>query len=268
MFRLTTFDPSEITEEIIRTVVEEQFLVIQNRLESIKYDLEYIFRGLTGKYKDLNQDNRLTLHKISKNKFVASNSYINFEVEIREIDDTNIIELFTRDLHYMHSSRDSGHAFGLFFKGDKIPFAIETTEPSSNIKDYKREALLAHGIDPTKGVEITRLYCLPGSPKNSISVLDGFMSKYFQDKGMLAIFTTTMPMYAKTKGSAVSGGMNNVLLIKDLRHFFVKEKIKDEVVYKHVVKKLEEIDADIISTHLNSQNFMLLKFINCWENNL
>jgi hypothetical protein len=250
LFRLTTFDPVEITENIIQNVVREQFLIIQNRLEAIKkYDLEYIFRGLTGKYKDLNQNNRLLLHKLSNNKFVASGLHMNFEVEIKQIDDQNIIELFTRDLHYMHAPRNKGQAFGLFFKGDSIPFAIETTEPSIFVKDYKREALLAHGIDPNKAVEITRLYCLPGSPKNSISVLDGFMAKYFQSKGMQAMFTTTMPMYSKTKGSTVSGGMINILLVKDLRHFFVEENIKDQVVYRHVTGNFEECNSKVICTH-------------------
>ncbi|MGC8651125.1 MAG: hypothetical protein ACP5RX_00625 [Minisyncoccia bacterium] len=261
LFRLTTFDPKEINEEIIKMVVEEQYLIIQSALEKTNCDLEYLFRGLSGKYKDLNIKDRLTLHKDNKNdKLLAINENRSFEVEFKEVDDEKIINLFTQEFHYIHNLRAKGQTFGLFFKGDKIPFAIETTESSILAKEYKREALLAHGIDPNKAVELTRLYCLPGSPKNSISLMDGLISKYYQDKGVEALFTTTMPMYAKSKATTISGGINKVLLVKDLRHTFIEERIKDKTVYRHVIKLSEDLKGSkIITTHPNFPKMLVVE---------
>ena len=260
LFRLTTFDPKEINEEIIKNVVEEQYLIIKSTLEKLNYDLEYVFRGLTGKYKDLNIKERLTLYKDKNNKLLALNDNRSFEVEFKEIDDEKIIDLFTQEFHYIHNLRARGQTFGLFFKGDKIPFAIETTEPSILVKEYKREALLAHGIDPNKAIELTRLYCLPGSPKNVISLMDGLISKYFKEKGIEALFTTTMPMYAKSKATTISGGINKVLLVKDLRHTFIEEKIKGKTVYRHVIKLPEDLkNTKIINTHPNFPKMLVVE---------
>lgn len=260
LFRLTTFDPKAIDEEIIKMVVEEQYLIIKSTLERLNFDLEYAFRGLSGKYKDLNIKERLILYKEKNNKLLALNENRSFEVEFKEIDDEIIINLFTQEFHYIHNLRDRGQAFGLFFKGDKIPFAIETTEPSILTKEYKREALLAHGIDPNKAIELTRLYCLPGSPKNSISLMDGLISKYYQEKGIEALFTTTMPMYAKSKATTISGGINKVLLVKDLRHTFIEGRIKDKTVYRHVIKLTEDLKGSkIITTHPNFPKMLVVE---------
>ncbi|MGC9046864.1 MAG: hypothetical protein ACP5IC_01980 [Minisyncoccia bacterium] len=259
LFRLTSFDPNTINEEIIKMVVEEQYLIIKSTLEKLNFDLEYAFRGLSGKYKDLNINERLVICK-KNNKLLALNESRSFEVEFKEIDDEKIINLFTQEFHYIHHSRAKGQVFGLFFKGDKIPFAIETTEPSILAKEYKREALLAHGIDPNKAIELTRLYCLPGSPKNSISLMDGLISKYYQEKGIEALFTTAMPMYAKSKATTISGGINKVLLVKDLRHYFIEEKIKDKTVYRHIIKLTDDLrEKKIITTHPNFPKMLVVE---------
>jgi hypothetical protein len=260
LFRLTTFDPKEINEEIIKKVVEEQYLIIKSTLEKLNFDLEYVFRGLTGKYKDLNVKERLILCKDKNNKILAVNENRSFEVEFKEIEDEKIIDLFTQEFHYIHHLRSKGQSFGLFFKGDKIPFAIETTEPSIISKEYKREALLAHGIDPNKAIELTRLYSLPGSPKNSISLMDSLVSKYFKEKGIEALFTTTMPMYAKSKATTISGGINKVLLVKDLRHTFVEENIEGKTVYRHIIKLPEDLkNRKIITTHPNFPKMLVVE---------
>jgi len=56
LFYLTTFDPASITEEIIAESVRQQYLIILERLRSCasKDDLAYVFRGLKGRYADLN----------------------------------------------------------------------------------------------------------------------------------------------------------------------------------------------------------------------
>ena len=251
LFRLTTFDPKDITDEIIQFVAEEQFLIVQDRLSKLNFDLEYIFRGLSGKYPDLNINNRLELYK-ENNKLTARNNNCLFNVDFRTVQDDNIISLFTNELHYIHQGRPKGETFAFYFTGDNIPWAIETTGPSVISKDYKRDALLANGIDPNKAVELTRFYALPGAPVNAISLMDSFVSKYYESKGIEALFTTTMPMYSKTKSSTIAGGINKPLLVKDLRHKFIPEKIQGKICYRHtttIPEHHKEIDS--ITTHPN-----------------
>src|SRR3990167_10996995 len=51
LFRLTTFDPKDINDELIQFVIEEQYEIVKDRLNKLGYDIEYLFRGLSGKYK-------------------------------------------------------------------------------------------------------------------------------------------------------------------------------------------------------------------------
>lgn len=233
LFRLTTFNPKDITDQIIQDVISEQYLIIKERLKNSKFDLEYLFRGLTGKSNDLNINHRLQMIKNDKGQiFATSENGISLEVLFKKVEEEEIINLFTSDLHYIHEGRTRGETFGLYFAYDKLPWAIETTESSVLAKKYKRKALLAHGIDPNKAIELTRLYTLPGAPKNAISILDGLIRHYYQEKDIEAIYTTVMPMYSKTKGATISGGMDKVLLVKDLRHKFVTVQIGEKTCYR------------------------------------
>lgn len=233
LFRLTTYDPNDITDETIDEVIREQHAIIENRLSSVS-DREYLFRGFNHRSKDLNTRDRLEL-KHDKNRLYATGFGRTIEVEFRKITDDATIRLFTEKLHYIHHARATGDTFGFYFTGDDIPWGVETIEWGLNIKKYKQDALLAHGIDPSKAVEVTRLYLLPGSPRNAISILDGLVAKYYREKGMEAMYTTTMPMYAKTKGATTSGGMRSVLLVKELSHKFTKSNLGNKTVYQHSV---------------------------------
>jgi len=155
LFRLTTFDPKDINNETIKSVIDEQFGIVKYRLSKLDFDIEYLFRGLTGKYQDLNINDRLELCW-EDDKIIAKNDRRSFSVEFRTIDDERLISLFSNELHYIHQDRPRGETFGFFFTGDEVPWAIETTEPSVIAKQYKRDALLANGIDPNKAVELTR----------------------------------------------------------------------------------------------------------------
>lgn len=256
LFRLTTFDPKYITDDVIKEIIEEQYLIIEDRLKGVKkkWDLEYLFRGLSGKYNDLNINRRLKLHKDQNNRiFAKKESGVALEVFFKKVDNEEIISFFTNDLHYIHAGRTRGETFGLYFTYDQLPWAIETTEPSILAKDYKRKALIAHGIDPCRAIELTRLYTLPGSPTNAISILDGLISDYYRSKGIEAIYTTTMPMYSKTKGATISGGINNVLLIKNLRHKFIQVKINNKTYYQQATSTFieENQTQDFLVSHTN-----------------
>lgn len=252
--RLTTFDPKNITDQVIKDVIKEQRLIIDDRLKNSKFDLEYLFRGLTGKGNDLNIKRRLQMTKNSNGHiFAMSKDGIALEVLFKKVEDEEIINLFTNDLHYIHDGRTRGETFGLYFAYDKLPWAIETTESSVLAKEYKRKALLAHGVDPNKAIELTRLYTLPGSPRNAISILDGLIRNYYTEKGLEAIYTTTMPMYSKTKGATISGGMDKVLLVKNLRHKFVTVQIDGKTCYRQATTAFianNQID-DCLVSHKN-----------------
>lgn len=259
LFRLTTFDPKDITDEIIQFVTEEQFLIVQDRLNKLNFDLESIFRGLSGKHPDLNINDRLELCK-EGNKLVAKNDSCSFVAEFKTVQDDNIVSLFTNELHYIHQGRPKGETFAFYFAGDNIPWAIETTEPSVISKDYKRDALLANGVDPNKAIELTRFYTLPGAPLNAISLMDGLISRYYELKGIEALFTTTMPMYSKTKSATIAGGINKPLLVKDLRHKFIPEKIQGKICYRHTTTIPEQQkEIDFITTHPNFPTMLVVE---------
>lgn len=249
LFRLTTYHPDTITDELIARVIDEQYAIVEDRLSHITVDRSHLFRGLSGKYHDLNINHRLELCWEGQ-KLVAKNQHRSFAVDFRVVHDHQVVSLFTNELHYIHQDRPKGETFAFYFSGDDIPWAIETTEPSVISKQYKRDALLAQGIDPNKAVELTRFYTLPGAPTNAISLMDGLVARYYQAKGIEALFTTTMPMYSKTKSTTISGGLNRPLLVKDLLHKFVPETINGKTCYRHVTTVPDhQRETEVITTH-------------------
>jgi len=252
LFRLTTFRPDEITPKVIESVLNEQYSIIKNRLSQVskKFDLEFLFRGLTGKHTDLNTGNRAVAKRVNGEYFAVNGNHRK-KIEFKVVLDKDITSLFSGELHYIHHERRKGLSFGLFFEGDKLPFALETTEPSTLVKEYKQYALLAHGIHPNKAIELTRFYTLPGSPTNIISVIDSLVAEYFRKRGIEALFTCTMPAYSKTKGSTIAGGINRVLLVKDLCHKFLPITIKGEKHYQLVTNSYyaDNYNGDGLMSH-------------------
>ncbi|KKU50216.1 MAG: Adenylate cyclase [Parcubacteria group bacterium GW2011_GWA1_47_10] len=261
LFRLTTFDPKDINDDLIQFIIDEQYRIVRDRLDNLKgkFDIDYLFRGLTEKYHDLNVSDRLELKWEGEN-LVAKNDKRSFNIDFRVVHDEDIISLFSNELHYIHRDRPRGETFGFYFAGDDIPWAIETTEPSPIAKQYKRDALLANGIDPNKAVELTRFYTLPGAPTNAVSLMDGLVARYYRQKGIEALYTTTMPMYSKTKSTTIAGGINKPLLVKDLRHKFIPVKIKGKVSYRHVTTIPEDHDEiEVIKTHPNFPTMLVVE---------
>jgi adenylate cyclase class IV len=249
LFRLTTYHPDTMTDELLARVIDEQYTIMENRLSRITIDRAHLFRGLSGKYHDLNVIHRLELCWEGQ-KLVAKNRHRSLAVDFRVVNNHEIVSLFTNELHYIHQDRPKGETFAFYFSGDDIPWAIETTEPSVITKQYKRDALLAQGIDPNKAIELTRFYTLPGAPTNAISLMDGLVTRYYQAKGIEALFTTTMPMYSKTKSTTISGGINQPLLVKDLVHKFIPEILGDKTYYRHVTTVPEnQSETEVITTH-------------------
>lgn len=270
LFRLTTFSPTQLfgqefgaylknkiktwedienlktekkpitNKKILRQIFEEQYLIIAERMKKVNQiiPLEKAFKGLDGLDKDLNRFNRLKL-KRKNNKLLAigDNGYQR-DIEFKKIDNKDLVSVLISDFHYIHNERSCGDIFAFFFKGDQIPWGIETTEKSRHSRSYKKMALLANGIHPNKALELTRYYTLPGSPLNSISVIDGLVRNYCAPTKIEALVTSTMPTYAKTKSSTIAGGINELLLVKPTHHRFIKLKIKDKTVWQHATRRL------------------------------
>lgn len=254
LFYLTTFSPGKITSADIVSTVEYQYTVVKDRmLKAMSYDeLSYLFRGLKKFYPDLNVAYRLKLAR-DDGKLYAVGDGRKFEVEFKAVDTSDkTIKLFTETLHYIHQGRDSGDIFALYFKGDKYPWAIETTEFGKLARVYKRNALLAHGVNPDKAVELTRMYNLPGSPLNSISIMDALVRRYYRQRGVEALFTRTMPAYSKTKATTVAGGLNKVLCLKELKHYFTPVEIDGRTVWQAMTKRSLErsgYHGEVKTTH-------------------
>lgn len=238
LFYLTTWEPAEITEDTIRDAVFEQHHVVVDRMvrNLTPHERNYLFRGLTKFYPDLNvrPSDRLVLVRDGKELY-ARGSGRKFKVLFRELLDDRMIQLYTDTLHYIHCSRSGGRAFGLFFEGDQYPFAVQSLELTD--RDYKKEALLYAGLNPNKVVEITRMYTLPGSPRNIASIMDGLIRRQLKSEGIEAMITTVMPAYAKTKGTTVAGGMSVPFLVKKLEHVFYKN---EKGLWEHVVERRKD----------------------------
>jgi len=254
LFFLTTEAPGKITDRLIIETVSNQAekIRIKMRLLAEKFDLPHLFRGLTGEAPDLNMYDRLIMKKRDGRFVATSPDGREYEVECRLVEDPEIVALFTEGLHYIHNGRTEGDAFGFYFKGDKYPWAVETVESSVLASKYKRQALAGHGINPDNAVELTRLYTLPGSPRNAISTLDGIVSRHYRELGVDAMFTRTMPSYSKTKSSTVAGGMDKVLCIKELKQYFAKDASSGmgdwEAVTRRGIARLTS-GAEIKETH-------------------
>ena len=265
LFYLTTFNPGEITEEVIAAALEEQYMLVRERLLAFsnKEELEYLFRGLKGFYPDLNTHHRLNL-KRDGDRLYAVGEGRTFDVEFKKLEDEKIISLFTGALHYIHHERTEGDAFALYFKGDKFPWAVETTERGTLAREYKRGALASRGFDPDKTIELTRFYTLPGAPKNAISAMDRLVKRYYEGTGMEAMFTCTMPAYSKTKSTTIAGGINKVLCVKDLKHYFVAREVDGRTCWQHVSRRWLEVHGEGLETKTTDPGFRLLPVVDVY----
>jgi len=90
--------------------------------------------------------------------------------------------------------------------------------------------------------------------------MDGLVAKYYKSKGIEALFTTTMPMYSKTKSATIAGGINKPLLVKDLRHKFLPVKINNKILYRHVTTIPEDHEEiKILKTHPNFPTMLVVE---------
>lgn len=246
--------------DIINYVVEEQFLVLRGRMRKSKLPLNIILKTVKEQDRYLLQWRKV--EGSNKKYLIATKTNENdniidsIPVDFRQIYQNDLVINFTRDLHYIHTDRANGDAFGLYFRDDNLPFAIETIESVKQSPPFRKDALLAKGFNPNHGIELTRLYTWPNSPRNIIGIMDRLITDHYKSTSNIEVITTTvMPAYAKTKSTTIAGGINKVFYAKKLSHKFICRKVNDKIVWEYItvrnLKKLNltTIKGNIIETH-------------------
>lgn len=253
--KITSVDPSfiqqlELHEDLVKEIIDEQLVIILNRLSTLPLPLEKLFNkryfGSLGQPVfnfDENQRSVLVWQKGASGRrelFALHPADCNkrVRVEFKTVSPDIAYEITYR-LHYIHTPRLKGDSFGLFFEGDEYPLAIETTESTRYSRNYKRNALVLNGFNPDHGLELTRLYTLPGSPRNVISIMDGLVRQYYRDcdPKVEVICTTVMPSYAKSRSTTLAGGIDKPYLIKRGGHTFQEKRIGNISVFEHVTSR-------------------------------
>lgn len=118
--------------------------------------------------------------------------------------DAQTSKMITQNLHYLHSPRkDEFMAFGAFYEDSQVPFAL--TSFSKHDRDYKKMLLEYNNIESHNTLEMTRAWCAPWTPKNTMSALFQYafdeLAQQWQrnkelglsDKNLAAITTTINP---------------------------------------------------------------------------
>ena len=218
-----------INEKLVKSVVQEQLEVIKLRLAASKFPIEAILNPKNKVFREsgwiINRENGKIFAAKEKEKVGLRFGLVpkRYAEELHE------------KLHYIHCSRVDS-AFGLFIKGEKIPFSVLATQKID--RDYKKKAVLLKGFDYTKVVDFTRLYSFSGAPMNTSSVIFGLTRDHLRkNSDIQASLSAFMPSYANGM-SMFAGGLDSVLIAKPLTHTF--ERITGTNLYKHVVKRLED----------------------------
>lgn len=267
-----------LNEALIQHVIEEQFAIIADRLERAGIDLgEILATELedpeTGEMVPFFSDDqekrwRLEWYKGGegpKQLVAVSPEGVIKNVELKLVDQ-EMAELVTFNLHYIHTLRADGLTFGMYVEGMDMPFAVETTEFTDRARQYKQNAYLLNGYHPHRGIELTRLYTLPGGPLNIIGVIDGAVSKYVKQNHPEVEFvsTTVMPTYAKTKSTTIAGGIDTPCLVKTGQHKFAPVEIGGRACYEHLTnRRAGDVDpASIIHDHPEFPLLPVLEVVN------
>lgn len=218
-----------INEDLIKEIIREQSEVAKLRLKTAKLPLENILKP----NHKIFLEKGWVIQKINGDIF-AQRGKNTVELKFRQVPKRYAEELHSK-LHYIHCPRVE-RAFGLFLKGEKIPFSVLAVQKID--REYKKRAVLLKGFDYRKVVDFTRLYSFNGSPMNTSSVMFALTRDYLRKKtDIQACLSAFMPSYANGM-SMFAGGLDNVLIAKPLSHTF--ERIPGTNLYKHVVKRLED----------------------------
>ncbi len=226
----------KINEALVKQVVQEQKEVAAWRLRNTKLPLKEI----------LIPRNRIFSEKgwvirRSSGALFAVRKDTKVELRFGKVPKRYAQELHNK-LHYIHCARVE-KAFGIFIKGEKIPFSVLATQKID--REYKKKAVLLRGFDFDKVVDFTRLYSFNGAPLNTSSAIFGLTRDYLRkNTEVQATLSAFMPSYANGM-SMFAGGLDQVLIAKPLSHTF--ERILGTNLYQQVVKRVvDESNEDFV----------------------
>ena len=238
--------PFRLNQGLLNSIIEEQAKIIADRISRSPLPIRDILTP-TGIFAEpgwviakRNGDIYAVLEEGSAHSSMVP-------LELREVD-TEYAKQLHGDLHYIHTPRVD-LAFGLFVQGEDIPFSVLALDKID--RPYKQNVLLAQGYDPRRCYDLTRLYSKPGTPGNTSSSIFGLTFRYLREQypETQAVVSAFMPSYA-TGVSMTSGGFNNPIMIKTLRHTFAPTITSDgSVGYEHLTRRRHSEAGDELITN-------------------
>lgn len=235
-----------INPELIDSLIVEQLEICQRRYKDSKLDVSEIL----GKNGIFGESGWSIIQ--GKDGIVCVNSNDRTKtknVRFGEVD-PKYAEDFHRTFHYIHAPRVD-RSFGLFLEGSDTPFTVGGIEPID--RQYKKDALLIYGFDPDKFFDFTRLYSLPGVPKNASSVISSCIKAKLleEDPTYQGAVSTFMPTYANGN-SMLACGLDTAFLIKRNTHKFqaTDSEYGDYKVYEQLTNRRADLAGnDEITTN-------------------
>lgn len=237
---ILALDPKKVVNpvklQVVRDIVEEQLLIIQERLENSALPLDTLLsrKGIFAEPDWKLQKYRGSIAAIKVQDGVVVESK---KVAFKPVDIAYARELHSV-LHYIHTPR-AIKAFGLYLDGDDLPFSVVAFDAID--RPYKKDLLFMHGYDPGKCLDLARLYSRPGTPFNTSSTIFTLAFTHFKENEpeIQAILSAFMPTYAHGM-SMVSAGFNYGVLVKEWRHSFAKRQINGKSTWELVTKRRKD----------------------------
>ncbi len=223
-----------MNDDLVEFVISEQAAVIQERMERSPLPLESILtpRGIFAEPGWVIQRKNGTVRAVKEEGITSVSDSVGLRFE--EIDPALAAQIHN-DLHYIHTPR-ADISFGLFVEGEELPFSALAFEKID--RDYKANTLILNGYDPRKCYDLTRLYSRPGTPGNTSSSMFSLAFGYLKSNypEIQAVMSSFMPSYA-TGISMTSGGFDNPVLIKPLKHVFLPKDLGKVKAFEHLTKR-------------------------------
>lgn len=245
---ILALDPQKVANpikpQIVRHIVEEQLLIIQERLRNTTLPLDTLLsrQGIFAEpdWKLQKYGGSVVAVKVQRGTVVDSRA-----VTFKLVDTPYARELHST-LHYIHTPRAT-KAFGLYLDGDDLPFSVVAFDAID--RPYKKDLLFMHGYNPEKCLDLARLYSRPGTPFNTSSTIFTLAFTYFKENEpeIQAILSAFMPTYAHGM-SMVSAGFNYGVLVKEWRHSFAKKQINGKTAWELVTKRRIDDSQTIIDS--------------------
>jgi len=241
-----SFEGYQLQENVVRAVVREQLVIIDNRLKNSPLPVKDILTR-TGIFSETGW----VMEKDSGNVFAVRYDDSGKEIGRKTVRfglvEPELATQFHHAFHYIHTPR-SGAAYGFFLEDDVTPFSVLAIEPID--RTYKENMLLMHGYDPRYCLDLARLYSRPGTPFNTSSTMFSLVFANLKENRpeTQAVLSAFMPTYATGK-SMLSGGFDHAVLVKPNRHYFGKKIINGQVVWEHLTKRRTNEASELISIH-------------------